>query len=61
MNEQFIEIVLTLFWAGFVALNLWLWKSAALEQTTVEPAMEGHIGSNDKVVNQGEHHATVHH
>ena len=61
MNEQFIEIVLALFWAGFVGLNLWLWKSAALEQTTVEPAAAAHTGINDKEMSQGEHHATVHH
>ncbi len=56
MNEQIIEIVLALFWAGFTGLNLWLWKRRPLEQITVE-----HTGINDKAVNQGEHHATVHH
>ena len=56
MNEQIIEIVLMLFWAGFVGLNLWLWKASALEQTTVEST-----DINDKEVNPGERHATYHH
>ena len=56
MNEHVIEIVLMLFWTGFVGLNLWLWKTPALEQMAVE-----HAGTNDKEINQGEHHATVHH
>ncbi len=56
MNEQVIEIVLALFWTGFVGLNLWLWRSTPLEQATSAPD-----GIRPAEGSQGEHHATYHH
>ncbi len=56
MNEQLIELVLALFWAGFVGMNLWLWKSHPLDQA---PAEQTDIRNAE--VNEGEHRATYHH
>ena len=56
MNEYIIEIVLMLFWAGFLTLNLWLWKRPAQDDVSVEQS-----NINDKEVGQGERHATYHH
>ncbi len=56
MNEQLIEIVLVLFWAGFVGMNLWLWKSTPLDQSASAQKDISHTE-----VNEGERHATYHH
>jgi hypothetical protein len=58
MNVQIIEIVLGLFWVGFIGLNLWLWRSYPLEQAPM-PTESGAANAID--VNQGDRHATVHH
>ena len=31
MNAYLIEAVMALFWAGFVGLNLWLWRAGEAE------------------------------
>ena len=54
--KELIEIVLVLFWSGFVGLNLWLWKTDVLEHTTLDT-----YGDDEVDVKQGEQHATYHH
>lgn len=56
LNEQLIEIVLMLFWTGFIGLNLWLWKARPLEQAAIALSV-----NHEDEVKQGEPHATVHH
>jgi hypothetical protein len=34
MNEYLIEIMLALFWTGFIGLNLWLWRASEAENLT---------------------------
>jgi hypothetical protein len=51
-----IELVLVLFWSGFLGLNLWLWKADVLEHTTTDPRRH-----DETDMKQGEPHATCHH
>lgn len=44
MNEPFIDVLMALFWGGFIALNLWLLRCRPLDEsasvtsgTTTEP------------------------
>lgn len=38
MTRATIEVVMALYWLGFIAWNLWLWKSNPEEQSEAEPA-----------------------
>ena len=59
MNDALIEALLALFWAGFIGLNLWLWRCNPLEESGEQSAEQTRI--NKAEVNEGERHATYHH
>ena len=54
--RELIEIVLVLFWSGFLGLNLWLWRADVLEYAALDLR-----GTDEADVKQGEQHATYHH